>query len=51
VRPDVIEPHLTLGGLDRLDDGFHGDAFPKFYFVVADGPCSPSYGVTLPARV
>ena len=28
MRPDMVEARLTLGGLDRLDDGFHRDAFP-----------------------
>ena len=28
MRPDMVEARLTLGGLDRLDDGLHRDAFP-----------------------
>jgi hypothetical protein len=23
VRPDMVETRLTIGGLDRLSDGFH----------------------------
>jgi hypothetical protein len=39
----MVEARLAVGGLDRLDDGFHSDAFPVVDFVVADGPCFPSY--------
>ena len=39
-RPDVVELRLTLGGLDRLDNGLHHDAFPCI-FVTCDGPCFP----------
>ncbi len=51
VRPDMVETRLTIGGLDRLDDGFHCDAFPKVNFVFADGPCLPPYRANLPVRV
>ena len=40
MRSDMVEARLTLGGLDRLDDGFHRDAFPKNYFVLTTGPVS-----------
>ena len=50
VRPDMVEARLTIGGLDRLCDGFHVDAFPKTSFVF-DGPCLPPYLATLPPRV
>src|SRR5579862_866495 len=40
VRPNVVEARLAVGGLDRLDDGFHVDAFPKLILFVVDGPCS-----------
>ncbi len=33
VWPNMVETRLALGGLDRLSDGFHSDAFPKFYFL------------------
>jgi hypothetical protein len=36
----VVEARLAVGGLDRLDDGFHVDAFPKLILFVVDGPCS-----------
>jgi hypothetical protein len=29
VRADMVETRLTIGGIDRLCDGFHVDAFPK----------------------
>ena len=29
VRANMVEARLVHGGLDRLDDGFHDDAFPK----------------------
>src|SRR6202044_1060474 len=46
MRPDVVEARLTFGGLDRLDDGFHCDAFPKILSFSATGPV-PVVGVTL----
>jgi hypothetical protein len=39
--PDVIEPRLALGGLDRLDDGFHCDAFPSRFCLSSTGPVFP----------
>ena len=42
MRPNMVETRLALGGLDRLGDGFHIDAFPKTILFV-DGPCFPSY--------
>jgi hypothetical protein len=39
VRPDVVEARLAVGGLDRLDDGFHVDAFPKI-LLFSTGPVS-----------
>src|SRR5580704_5021949 len=40
VRPDVVETRLTIGGLDRLSDGFHVDAFPKVLLFSSTGPVS-----------
>ena len=51
VRPDMVEARLTIGGLDRLSDGFHYDAFPKSNLVFIDGPCLPPYRAKLPMRV
>jgi hypothetical protein len=34
----VVEARLVYGGLDRLDDGFHGDAFPNSISFFATGP-------------
>jgi hypothetical protein len=33
----MVDARLTIGGLDRHDDGLHDDAF-QTYFVVVDGP-------------
>jgi hypothetical protein len=30
-RPDVVELRLSLGGLDRFDNGLHRDAFPCLF--------------------
>jgi hypothetical protein len=30
-RPDMVELRLSLGGLDRLHDGLHRDAFPYIF--------------------
>jgi hypothetical protein len=38
----MVEARLAIGGLDRLDDGFHCDAFPKSILFIVDGPCFPS---------
>src|SRR4029077_514239 len=38
VRSDMVEARLTVAGLDRLDDGFHVDAFPKTYSLSSTGP-------------
>jgi hypothetical protein len=38
----MVETRLAFGGLDRLGDGFHIDAFPNTILFV-DGPCFPSY--------
>jgi hypothetical protein len=46
----VVEARLVHGGLDRLDDGFHGDAFPNTISFFATGPV-PVVGATLAARV
>jgi hypothetical protein len=51
VRPDMVEARLTIGGLDRLDDGFHVDAFPKSNLFVVGGPCLPPYRANLAMRV
>jgi hypothetical protein len=40
-RPDMIELRLTIGGLDRFDNGLHHDAFPCI-FVSRSGPCFPA---------
>src|SRR5688572_32815144 len=42
-RPDVVELRLTIGGLDRFDNGLHHDAFPYVLCFVFDGPCFPAY--------
>ena len=47
----MVETRLTLGGLDRLSDGFHDDAFPKILLFVVDGPCLPPYRPNLTRRV
>jgi hypothetical protein len=40
----MVEARLTIGGLDRLCDGFHVDAFPKPFvtsiFCLSTGPVS-----------
>jgi hypothetical protein len=41
MRPNMVEAGLTFGGLDRLGDGFHIDAFPNCNFVFVDGSCFP----------
>jgi hypothetical protein len=46
----MVEARLTIGGLDRLCDGFHVDAFPK-YLLFIDGPCFPPYPANIPVRV
>jgi hypothetical protein len=45
----VVEARLTLGGLDRLDDGFHRDAFPKIISFSSTGPV-PVVGVTIESQ-
>ena len=42
MRPNMVEARLAFGGLDRLGDGFHIDAFPNTLLFV-DGLCFPSY--------
>jgi hypothetical protein len=46
VRADVVEARLMLGGLDRLDDGSHSDAFPNAISFIATGPVFPSSAST-----
>jgi len=50
VRANMVEARLVHGGLDRLDDGFHGDAFPKPISFFATGPV-PVIGATLSATL
>jgi hypothetical protein len=40
-RSDVVELRLTLGGLDRFDNGLHRDAFPYVRCCVSTGPVFP----------
>ena len=50
VRTNMVEARLVHGGLDRLDDGFHGDAFPNTISFSATGPV-PVVSATLATRV
>jgi hypothetical protein len=47
----MVETRLAIGGLDRLCDGFHCDAFPNSILFVGDGPCLPPYRATVRLRV
>jgi hypothetical protein len=38
----MVETRLAFGGLDRLGDGFHIDAFPNSILLSATGPVFPS---------
>ena len=40
VRPNMVETRLAFGGLDRLGDGFHIDAFPNTILLSSTGPIS-----------
>src|SRR4029077_8028389 len=40
MRPNMVETRLAFGGLDRLGDGFHIDAFPNHFFLSSTGPVS-----------
>jgi hypothetical protein len=50
VRTNVVEARLVHGGLDRLDDGFHDDAFPN-QFLFSRRALFPSSIIYLAARV
>jgi hypothetical protein len=47
----MVETRLAFGGLDRLGDGFHIDAFPNSILLSSNGPCFPSTPTELLLRV
>ena len=51
MRPNMVETRLAFGGLDRLGDGFHIDAFPNSILLSSNGPCFPSTPTELLLRV